>query len=120
MWLERTDAFGVGQFAYRKGRGYKDVLAKNTRIWVLLLEQGFGVGVYCSDVSGAFDQVARNRLFFVFIYTFNNNHHDQSTHASLRLGVFPELKRTRNTKCIKALELDGRETIVWAKTNPAT
>ena len=58
-WLEHTEAYGVQQFAYAKGRGYKDVLAINTLEWLLLLEKGFAVGVYCSDVSGAFDRVSR-------------------------------------------------------------
>ncbi len=61
-WLEGTDAYGPNQYAYAKGRGYKDVLAVNVCSWLLLLEQGFAVGVYCSDVSGAFDRVSRERL----------------------------------------------------------
>ncbi len=61
-WLESVEAFGANQFAYSKGKGYKDTLTINVNNWILLLEQKFLVGVYCSDVSGAFDRVSRDRL----------------------------------------------------------
>ena len=61
-WMEQTEAFGPHQYAYTKGKGYKDVLMVNVCNWILLLEQGFLVGVYCSDVSGAFDRVSCERL----------------------------------------------------------
>ena len=40
----------------------KDALAVNTRAYLFLLEEGFAVEVCCSDVKGAFDRVARERL----------------------------------------------------------
>ena len=61
-WLEQTKAFGPHQYAYGKGKGYKDVLTVNTCNWILLLELGFLIGVYCSDVAGAFDRVSFERL----------------------------------------------------------
>ncbi len=61
-WLECTQAYGPSQFAYTKGRGYKDVLAVNICHWLLSLEQGLAIGLYCSDVSGAFDRVSNARL----------------------------------------------------------
>ena len=61
-WLEATGAYGPHQYAYTKKRSYKDVLAVNVCSWLLLLEQGLAVGVFCSDVSGAFDRVPRVRL----------------------------------------------------------
>ena len=61
-WLEATGAYGPHQYAYTKRRGYNDVLAVNVCSWPLLLEQGMAVGVFCSDVSGAFDRVSRERL----------------------------------------------------------
>ncbi len=61
-WLEHIGAYGPHQYAYSKGKGYKDVLAVNTCHWLLLLEQGYAVGVYCSDVGGAFDRVSCERL----------------------------------------------------------
>ena len=61
-WMEANGSFGPHQYAYTKGMGYKDTLAVNVCNWILLLELGFLVGVYCSDVSGAFDRVSRDRL----------------------------------------------------------
>ena len=61
-FLEQTDAYGPHQYAYGKGRGYQDVLLINVCQWLLLLESGHLVGVYCSDVSGAFDRVSMERL----------------------------------------------------------
>ena len=54
-WLQASDAFGPNQYAYAKGRSYKDTLTINVCNWILLLELGFLGGVYCSDVAGAFD-----------------------------------------------------------------
>ena len=59
-WLEGTEAYGPHQYAYARGRGYKDVLAINVCNWLLLLEQGLAVGLYCSDVKGAFDRVSQH------------------------------------------------------------
>ena len=61
-WLEQREAFGPNQYAYGKGRGYKDVLTINVCSWILSMEKGELVGLYCSDVSGAFDRVSRERL----------------------------------------------------------
>ncbi len=61
-WLESQGAFGPNQYAYSKGRGYKDVLAINVCSWILSLERGLLVGLYCSDVAGAFDRVDHERL----------------------------------------------------------
>ena len=61
-WLEETGGFGPSQYAYTKRRGYKDVLAVNTCTWLLLMEEGFAVGLFCSDVKGAFDRVSAGRL----------------------------------------------------------
>ena len=60
--LEDAGAYGENQFAYRKGKGYRDVLAWNTLTWLLALESNQVIAVYCSDVSGAFDRVPRSRL----------------------------------------------------------
>ena len=61
-WLEKQGAFGPNQYAYGKGKGYKDVLTINVCSWILAMEKGDLVGLYCSDVSGAFDRVSRDRL----------------------------------------------------------
>ena len=53
---------GPNQYAYCKGKGYKDTLTVNVCNWIWLMEQGYVVGLYCSDVSGAIDRVDRDRL----------------------------------------------------------
>jgi hypothetical protein len=45
-----------------KGRGHRDALVANILQWLLWLESGKVVGLYCSDVSGAFDRVDREIL----------------------------------------------------------
>ena len=53
---------GENQFAYSKRKGSRDVLALLSLRWLKALENGHKVLVYCSDVSGAFDKVSRERL----------------------------------------------------------
>ena len=61
-FLEVTGAYGPNQWAYRRLRGCKDALAYNAVQWVWQLHCGNKVGLYCSDVSGAFDRVRSERL----------------------------------------------------------
>ena len=60
--ISLTVAFGPNQFAYMKGRGARDALAFLVVSWILALQQRKKVGVYCSDVSRAFDSVRAERL----------------------------------------------------------
>ena len=60
--MDETGMHGPNQFAYRKGKGYKDTLCVNVCEWLLQLEHGFLVGLYCSDVEGAFDRVDQQGL----------------------------------------------------------
>ena len=53
---------GRNQFAYTKKRDSRDVSALLSLSRVKALEAGHKVLVYCSDVSGAFDKVSRERL----------------------------------------------------------
>ena len=62
LWAERSVLPGPNQYAYAKGRSYKDTLIVNVCSWILSMEQWYLVGVYCSDVAGAFDRVDRERL----------------------------------------------------------
>lgn len=55
-------AFGPAQFAYRKGHGARDALLCYVTSWISAFNRGNKVGVYCSDVSGAFDRVDSNIL----------------------------------------------------------
>ena len=52
-----TRAFGSAQFAYRKKHGARDALLMYALSWVASLHEGDTIGLYCSDVSGAFDKV---------------------------------------------------------------
>lgn len=61
-FLEATSAYGPNQFAYMKRRGAKDALALNVLSWLTMINSGLRVGLYCSDVSGAFDRVSADRL----------------------------------------------------------
>jgi len=61
-YISQTLAFGPNQFAYSEGRGARDALAFLTLVWIKALALGRKIGVYCSDVSGAFDRVSLTRL----------------------------------------------------------
>ena len=50
-------AFGAAQFAYRKQHGARDAILYYVLSWIAALNDGCKVGVYCSDVAGAFDRV---------------------------------------------------------------
>ena len=51
------NAFGVAQFAYRKKHGARDAVLHYVLSWIGGVNEGCKIGVYCSDVSGAFDKV---------------------------------------------------------------
>ena len=53
---------GPNKYAYAKGRRNQDTLTVNVCNWILSMEQGHMIGLYCSNVSGAFDRVDRERL----------------------------------------------------------
>ena len=61
-YLERTMSYGTNQFAYRKNRGSRDILALLMLEWLSVLDRRGKVTFYCSDVSGAFDKVDTKRL----------------------------------------------------------
>ena len=58
----RMQLFGKKQYAYTIRRSHRDALAVNICNWLLFLDDGCAVGLYCSDVSGAFDRVRCERL----------------------------------------------------------
>ena len=55
-------AFGHNQFAYMPESGARDALAHLVTTWIFLFGRKRKVGVYCSEVSGAFDKVNSRRL----------------------------------------------------------
>ena len=54
--------FGPNQFAYQKQKGARDAIAYLTLSWLQALSKRKKVGVYCSDVAGAFDRVCSRRM----------------------------------------------------------
>ena len=58
----RMQLFWKNQYAYTTRRSHRDALAVNICNWLLFLDGGCAVGLYCSDVSGAFDRVRCERL----------------------------------------------------------
>ena len=55
-------SIGPNQFAYCRGRGSRDVIAFLMLSWLTSFQEKKRIAVYLSDVSGAFDKVARCRL----------------------------------------------------------
>ena len=61
-FLEVSGAFGADQWAFRKKRSCRDLVALLVLRWLWALDQGFKVGIYLSDIAGAFDRVDRSIL----------------------------------------------------------
>ena len=61
-FLENSGAYGMRQFAYGKGTSIHDALLLSVLSWLSMMERGYLVGVFCSDVSGAFDRVCAERM----------------------------------------------------------
>ena len=55
-------AFGECQYAYRPKRGARDAVLLYVATWLKMLNDGNTIGVYCSDVSGAFDRICLARF----------------------------------------------------------
>ena len=62
LQLIHIGAFGYNQFAYMPERCARDALAHLFATWISLFKRKRKIGVYCSDVSGAFDKVNAGRL----------------------------------------------------------
>ena len=60
-WLSEH-GFGEHQYAYSRHKSHRDALAVNVCSWLMSVEDGFDVALYCSDVRGAFDRVCSERL----------------------------------------------------------
>ena len=66
LWLpdmsKQPEFFGPNQFAYLPERGARDALAVMFISWLIGFQRKRKFGLYCSDVSGAFDKVDAARL----------------------------------------------------------
>ena len=60
--LISLNVFGKNQFAYRVAHGARDALLFLVCSWLQILADGGRIGLYCSDVSGAFDRVSASYL----------------------------------------------------------
>ena len=61
-YLEASGAISKDQWAFRIGHSCRDLVALFTNICILALHAGRKVGVYLSDISGAFDRVSKTLL----------------------------------------------------------
>ena len=57
-YFEASGAYGKTQWGFRKRRSCRDLVAMLTAKWILSFHRGKRVGVYLSDISGAFDRVS--------------------------------------------------------------
>lgn len=62
LHLTFSDSFGTNQFAYRCFHGVRDAILFVLLTWLVVFAKGKKVGVYCSDVSSAFDQMSTFNL----------------------------------------------------------
>ena len=60
--FDRAGAFGRDQLGFRKKHSCRDLVALLVCRWLWALDNGFKVGIYLSDISGAFDRVDREIL----------------------------------------------------------
>ena len=61
-FFSSAECSGENQFAYKKERGARDLLAFLVLTWILGFDSGRKFLLYCSDVAGAFDRVSAERL----------------------------------------------------------
>ena len=54
--------YGDAQWAFRRNSSARDLVTASVARWVLRVCQGYKVGIYISDISGAFDKVRRPLL----------------------------------------------------------
>ena len=61
-FLEESGNWCDAQFAFRKGHTVMEALCYACNKWILALHTNKKVGIYCSDIAGAFDRVATHIL----------------------------------------------------------
>ena len=62
VFCAETCAFGRTQWAFQKKIGCKDLICVLVAKWLLAMQERKKIGLYLSDISGAFDRVHRPRL----------------------------------------------------------
>ena len=62
-FMEEVDAFGDSQFAFRKRRGCADLVFLLMCSWLRDFQLRRKIGIFLSDISGAFDRVDTEKLF---------------------------------------------------------
>ena len=89
-FFDRTGAYGMDQWAFRKKRSCRDLVTLLVCRWIWALDNGFKVAIYLSDISGAFDRVDREILverlrrtglteeMIEFLYNYLAPRHDTS------------------------------------------
>ena len=58
--LGKIDAFGNGQWAFRKKRNYRDLVTLLVASWIMAVHIGNKIGTYLSDIAAAFDRVFKH------------------------------------------------------------
>ena len=61
-YLEESGSFGETQWAFRAGHSCRDLVALATSRWILEFHAGNKIGIFLSDISGAFDRVSSELL----------------------------------------------------------
>ena len=61
-YIEAIDGFGASQWAFRKKRGCTDLVLLLICSWLLAFQRRQKVGVFLSDIAGAFDRVETKKL----------------------------------------------------------
>ena len=61
-YVEAIDAFGSSQWAFRRGRGCTDLVLLLLCSWLKDFQMRRKIGVFLSDISGAFDRVDADKM----------------------------------------------------------
>ena len=61
-FLDATNAYGDSQWAFRPKRSCRTLLTVLMLMWLMALSKGMKVGIFFSDIQGAFDRVDRDIL----------------------------------------------------------
>ena len=71
--IRHNQLFGFSQFAYTQDHSSRDALLLMVTTWLLDFSCGHRIGLYCSDVSGVFDNICRYVLIEKIRGSFMSN-----------------------------------------------